>query len=147
MADNEQSASARGSPLRTKLHTARASSSPQGVYSRSACRCVHQEPPAEAGCCVCRSDPQTPVAGPARDVGSSRGVLTGGNVILSASSRSPRRPLRGAFRSRGNSRPECSTDSPAPASESTGSHEPASVGSSGDSGSWNDSDLCCDRVH
>ena len=51
-------------------------------------------------------------------------VLTRGNVILSASSQSPRRHLRGVFRSDGNTRFECSTDLLTLESDSTGSHAP-----------------------
>ena len=45
-------------------------------------------------------------------------------MILSASSQSPRRPLRGVFRSDGDSRSECSTDLYTLVSESTGSYAP-----------------------
>ena len=43
------------------------------LYSRSARRCVYQEPPAETECSVCRSDPQTLMAGLVRDVGPLEG--------------------------------------------------------------------------
>ena len=48
----------------------------------------YQETPAETTCCVYCSDSQTSVARLERT-----SVLTTGNVILSASSQSPRRPL------------------------------------------------------
>ena len=73
---------------------------------------------------MCRSDPQTLAAGIVRDVGPHER-----KVILGASSQSPTRPLQGVFRSRWNSRIECSADLPTLASESTGRHEPVVRGS------------------